>query len=119
MTTDETPKLKACKDCQVEKPETEFFIAVKGKYERRHPRCKRCHRNFNRGYYKPRCKPRGFAALPPEVQSDILKMVEENTKSVDIAKKHCIKYGTFCLWRRTGLVCEQDINKCSKDVDSQ
>jgi transposase-like protein len=102
-----TPITKICKACEIDKPIKDYFVAVKGKHLRYHPRCKPCHNLFNNANYKPRVKKlSGFAALPREVRDDILKMVSEKCKWNAIAKKHSIVYSTLCYWKNNGFVCE-------------
>ena len=98
-------KMKTCKECKIDKPITDYYMAVKDdKYPRCHPRCKPCHNTFSRQYRKSR-PPQGFAALPKEIRDDILVMRKEGATLKAIASKYDIKYSKFTWWKRAGKLC--------------
>ena len=105
---------KICKRCGEEKPLEDYYIAVRGKHERRHPRCIQCYlADCKEKYYttkkttikKPH-KPRGFAALPKETRDDIIQMMNDKVIMAKIARKHNLNYNTFYKWKRSGQICD-------------
>ena len=106
-----TPNMKICKACKIEKPHSEYYIAVRDNYNRLHPRCKPCHSAFGRTYRKPRAKStklKGFAAQPDEVRAGIIEMVNNNVKYNVIAKKYNIVYSTLLDWKKKGRIMESE-----------
>lgn len=107
-------KMKICKACKIEKPHTMYYIAVKDKYNRLHPRCKPCHSEFAKTFRKAKPKPQkikklqGFAALSDEVRSDIILMIDNKEKFKIIAKKHDIPYSTLLGWNSSGRIIENN-----------
>lgn len=99
--------MKTCSICGEEKLIAEYReLKPKDPFSfARYTWCKSCHRAKRRKYLKPK-KPRGFAALPPEVREDIALMVKEGVKKVDIHKKYSeyMKYNALCRWIRQGDV---------------
>jgi len=116
--------MKLCIGCDVQKPYTEYWIAVRGKHERYHSRCKPCHVK-QRAVTRPPKKIRGFLALPEDIQKDIVDMLNRKEKKKTIAKKHGLNYGTFFSWVSKGNIIfdkshkDQISNgKCIKHVEN-
>ena len=105
------PTTKICKRCGEEKPIEDYYLAVRGKYERRHPRCITCYlvgckEKYDIKKETTEKKPRGFAALPKETRDDIIQMMNDKVIMAKIARKHNLNYNTFYKWKRSGQICD-------------
>ena len=107
----EIKETKLCIGCNVEKPFTEYWLAVRGKHERYHSRCNPCHSIKRRANLGP-LKILGFAALGPDIQKDIVLMLSVKEKKKRIADKHGIKYPTFLKWCKTGKCVNTQRSNC-------
>lgn len=100
--------LKKCIGCKKELTLDDYYLAVRGKYERYHSRCKKCHCIKRRENMGP-LKLLGFNKLDADVQKDIIEMLKNKHKKKEIAHKHGLKYGTFCCWVRKGNILTTSI----------
>ena len=96
--SEEEQKLKLCIGCNIRKPLSEYWLAVRGVHER-YSRCKKCHTILRKT--KPE-KTLGFAALDIETQKEIVQMLKDKKKLKHIAKQFDISYTTFYGWCKKG-----------------
>ena len=109
---------KLCIGCNVEIPISDYWLAVRGKHERYHSRCKPCHsitRRENRGPLKKL----GFAALDLEAQKDIVQMINDKQKKTVIARKYDIKYTTFMKWCKLGKCVLGEVSRSLTSLENE
>ena len=105
---------KKCKECNVEFPIDMFYKNSKT-LERRHAKCKPCFNQDRNKYYKPRPrviiekpvrvkKPTGFTQYSEEKRKEIIYDIHKTGRYRPVALKHGIKYVTFMLWVKKGLI---------------
>ena len=89
---------QTCNTCKQDQPEENFYL--KDGF-RLFKKCKDCVRAAK----KREKKPRGFASLAPEVQTEIRTQVaDRRQKLIDIARDHNISYANLTYWVRMGLI---------------
>jgi|LNAP01.1.fsa_nt_gb hypothetical protein len=89
---------QTCNTCKLDQPEENYYLKNDIQLFKK---CKSCIRAAK----KREKKPRGFAALAPEVQEEIKKQVaDRRQKLTDIAHEHDISYANLTYWVRMGLI---------------
>lgn len=86
-----------CNDCQLDKAESDFYIQTTGQLFKQ---CKQCILKNKKRVIKPK----GFAALDPQVQKDLLTALQGREKLVTLAKRFELNYSTLQNWVRLGKI---------------
>ena len=96
-----TPEMKFCKECNADKPLTEFYRTRGNCYQ---TLCK-YHTNQLRMRQNREKNPKkvvGFMKLPEEVRTNILNDLQSSMKIRRIAIKYEINYSSLLKWRNAG-----------------
>ena len=95
---------KECKGCGNTYPlnTDNFYMATKKAFA---TMCKRCQNLYRASKYEKKGgKKFGFAKLSKETQEAIKEDMKNGVANKDIASKYDIKYPTFLLWKRKGIM---------------
>jgi hypothetical protein len=97
---------KKCKECNVEKDISEYYL-VGAERRVRSKKCKKCYNANRNKYYNPRPranKVTGFLKQPEDKQYMIIRDLHTMSKVRPVAIKHGIEYCTLRSWIRKGQI---------------